>query len=140
MRSTCSELAADVLDRCVAGAPPRELPPELAEEPCAKALFGVLVEGLADRFEPPLCSAYARLFAQVVARVRPEERAEVLVAPTRSGAALLNFNPGAKRRAISRAEHGQRIASLYDPGPARQASVACTGLRGPPLRRADRRR
>jgi ADP-heptose:LPS heptosyltransferase len=69
-----------VLGRCVAGAPPRDLPPELAEEPCAKALFGVLVEGLADRFEPPLCSAYARLFAQVVARVRPEERAEVLVA------------------------------------------------------------
>jgi ADP-heptose:LPS heptosyltransferase len=69
-----------VLGRCVAGAPPRDLPPELAEEPCAKALFGVLVEGLADRFEPALCDAYARLFAQVIARVRPEERAEALVA------------------------------------------------------------
>jgi ADP-heptose:LPS heptosyltransferase len=64
----------------VAGAPPRDLPPELAEEPCAKALFGILVEGLADRFEPALCDAYARLFAQVVARVRPDEAAETLVA------------------------------------------------------------
>jgi ADP-heptose:LPS heptosyltransferase len=69
-----------VLDRCVAGAPPRDLPLELAEEPCAKALFGVLVEGLADRFELALCDAYARLFAQAVARVHPEERPEALVA------------------------------------------------------------
>lgn len=80
MRSTCSELAADVLDRCVAGAPPRELPPELAEEPCAKALFGILVEGLADRFEPSLCDAYARLFAQAVAQARPEQQADALAA------------------------------------------------------------
>jgi ADP-heptose:LPS heptosyltransferase len=36
------------------------------EEPCAKALFGILVEGLGDRFEPALCEAYARLFSQAI--------------------------------------------------------------------------
>jgi ADP-heptose:LPS heptosyltransferase len=80
LRNTCSELAEDVLDRCIAGTPPQDLPPELTEDPCARALFGVLVEGLADRFDPALCDAYARLFAQAVARVHPEEQAEALVA------------------------------------------------------------
>jgi ADP-heptose:LPS heptosyltransferase len=80
LRSTCSELAADVLERCVAGDPPQHLAPELTEEPCAKALFGVLVEGLADRFEPALCDVYARLFAQAVARVHPEQEPGSLVA------------------------------------------------------------
>jgi ADP-heptose:LPS heptosyltransferase len=80
LRSTCSELAADVLARCIAGAPPQDLPPELLGERCGKALFGTLIEGLADRFEPVLCDAYARLFAQAVAHVRPEEASEGLVA------------------------------------------------------------
>lgn len=44
------------------------MPHALVEEPCSAALFGVLVEGLADRFEPALCDAYARLFSQAVAR------------------------------------------------------------------------
>lgn len=39
------------------------------EEPCSSALFSVLVEGLADRFEPALCDAYARLFSQAAAHV-----------------------------------------------------------------------
>jgi ADP-heptose:LPS heptosyltransferase len=39
------------------------------EGPCAPALFGVLVEGLADRFEPALCDTYARLFSQAIASV-----------------------------------------------------------------------
>jgi ADP-heptose:LPS heptosyltransferase len=38
----------------------------LVEVPCAQALFGILVEGLADRFEPALCDVYARLFSQVI--------------------------------------------------------------------------
>ena len=38
----------------------------LVEEPCCKALFGIFVEGLADRFEPALCDAYARLFSQAI--------------------------------------------------------------------------
>ena len=68
------------MQRCLAGDPPRELSPELLEEPCGKALFGVLAEGLADRFEPALCDAYAGLFAQAVAHVHPEEPAEILTA------------------------------------------------------------
>ena len=39
------------------------------EEPGGQALFGILVEGLADRFEPALCDVYARLFSQAVAQV-----------------------------------------------------------------------
>jgi len=70
LRSTsCKEIATDILDRCLAGKPPKELPRALAEEPCGQALFGVLVEGLADRFEPALCDAYARIFSQAVAYV-----------------------------------------------------------------------
>ncbi len=37
------------------------------QDSCGQALFGTLVEGLADRFEPLLCDAYARLFSQAVA-------------------------------------------------------------------------
>ncbi len=55
-----------MLESCVAGNPPQRLPRVLLEEPCAKALFGILVEGLADRFEPALCDVYARLFSQVI--------------------------------------------------------------------------
>lgn len=51
----------------MAGNPPGELPRALLEEPCGKALFGILVEGLADRFEPSLCDIYARLFSQAAA-------------------------------------------------------------------------
>jgi ADP-heptose:LPS heptosyltransferase len=54
------------LEQCIAGNPPERLPRALLEEPCAKALFGILVEGLGDRFEPALCDAYARLFSQAI--------------------------------------------------------------------------
>lgn len=69
-----------MLDGCLAGNPPKELPRSLLEEPCGKALFGILVEGLADRFEPALCEAYAGLFSQAVAHVCPEEHPADLVA------------------------------------------------------------
>jgi len=52
-----------VLGACIAGRPPKRLPAALLQEPCARALFGVLAEGLADRFEPALCDMYARLFS-----------------------------------------------------------------------------
>src|ERR1019366_3263939 len=67
LRSTsCEILARGVLARCIAGYPPSELPPTLLEEPCAQALFGILVEGLGDRFDPALCDIYARLFSQAI--------------------------------------------------------------------------
>ena len=69
-----------MLERAIAGSPPKELPRPLIQEPCAQSLFGILVEGLADRFEPSLCDVYARLFSQAVAHVIPELDAASLVA------------------------------------------------------------
>ena len=69
-----------MLNQCLAGQPPKVLPRSLAQEPCGQALFGTLVEGLADRFEPSLCDAYARLFSQAVAYVNAEYDAASLVA------------------------------------------------------------
>ena len=69
-----------MLDRSAAGDPPAELPRALAEEGCADALFGVLVEGLGDRFEPALCHAYAHLFSQAVAYTIDGVDAAALVA------------------------------------------------------------
>ena len=67
MRSiSCEAAAREVLRLCIAGKPPAELPPNLLEEPCAQALFGILIEGLADRFEPALSDIYARLFSQAI--------------------------------------------------------------------------
>ena len=37
----------------------------------SRSLFGTLVEGLADRFEPTLCDAYAKVFSQVIAEALP---------------------------------------------------------------------
>ena len=50
----------------MAGESPAELPLALLEEPGGQSLFGILAEGLADRFEPALCDVYARLFAQAI--------------------------------------------------------------------------
>jgi ADP-heptose:LPS heptosyltransferase len=61
-------IARETLALCLAGRPPEDLPPALADDPHGDALFGILVEGLADRFDPALCEAYARLFSQAVAR------------------------------------------------------------------------
>ncbi len=81
MRSTsCKDLAQEVLDLCIAGHPPKLLPRTLAVESCSKALFGTLVEGLADRFEPALCDAYARLFSQAIAYAREGLHPALLVA------------------------------------------------------------
>jgi ADP-heptose:LPS heptosyltransferase len=64
--TSCEFLAQFLLESCIAGNPPVRLPHALLEEPCAKALFGILVEGLGDRFEPALCDAYAHLFSQAI--------------------------------------------------------------------------
>ena len=69
-----------MLAQCLAGHPPAALPPALLEEACAPALFSILVEGLADRFEPALCDIYVRLFSQAVAQTSGEVDAAALVA------------------------------------------------------------
>jgi ADP-heptose:LPS heptosyltransferase len=62
----CNEIARDLLVRAIAGERPAGLPAALLEESCGQALFGILAEGLADRFEPPLCDVYADLFAPAI--------------------------------------------------------------------------
>jgi ADP-heptose:LPS heptosyltransferase len=62
-----NEIARQTLSLCLSGRTPAEFPPELARDNSGDALFGILVEGLADRFEPALCDAYAHLFSQAVA-------------------------------------------------------------------------
>jgi ADP-heptose:LPS heptosyltransferase len=64
--TSCSEIARELLARAIAGQPPAELPRELLDDACGNALFGILAEGLADRFEPALCEVYADLFAAVI--------------------------------------------------------------------------
>jgi hypothetical protein len=78
--TSCNEIAREVLAKCIAGTPPRELPRALVEEAGGRALFSVLVEGLADRFEPALCQVYARLFSQAIAYVTPGVDPAFLVA------------------------------------------------------------
>lgn len=58
-----------MLEAAAAGDPPPLLPRALADDADGKALFGILVEGLADRFEPALCDVYARLFSQAIAYI-----------------------------------------------------------------------
>jgi ADP-heptose:LPS heptosyltransferase len=69
-----------LLAQCVAGEPPKKLARSLVEEPCAQALFGVVVEGLADRFEPALCDTYVRLFSQALVLADPASDVMSLVA------------------------------------------------------------
>jgi ADP-heptose:LPS heptosyltransferase len=81
VRSTsCNDLAEDILRQCIAGRPPKDLPRALAQDACGQALFGTLVEGLADRFEPALADAYARLFSQAIAQVHPGTYPDSLLA------------------------------------------------------------
>jgi ADP-heptose:LPS heptosyltransferase len=77
--TSCDQIAREVLEQAIAGQPPKRLPRALAEEPCGQALFGILVEGLADRFEPALCESYVNLFSQAVAMAREGVDAASLV-------------------------------------------------------------
>ncbi len=51
-----------------------ELVHQLVEQDCSAELFKIVVEGLADRFEPLLCDAYADLFSAVIERLIPDLR------------------------------------------------------------------
>jgi ADP-heptose:LPS heptosyltransferase len=65
---SCNERAASLLDSCLRGAAwPPELLRGLLGDDCSEALFRIVAEGLADRFEPSLCDIYAALFAEAIA-------------------------------------------------------------------------
>jgi hypothetical protein len=80
LASTCSELldlclrdgkwSTDLLDRAIA-------------EDEGRALLSVVVERLADLFDPQLCDTYVRLFTQVIARVSPDLIARTHRTPVR---------------------------------------------------------
>ena len=59
--TSCSEKARALLDDLLAG---RAVPDASIDElrACPSEFFGIVVEGLADRFEPRLCEAYVDLF------------------------------------------------------------------------------
>lgn len=86
-----AELARTLLDDCLAGREPDPAavaqlaglaldPNEAIALSASRALLGTLVEGLADRFEPALCAAYAHLFAPVITRALPGLDGAVLTA------------------------------------------------------------
>lgn len=78
--TSCNERASELLDACLSGGrPAREAVQALATE-CPDAFFRVVVEGLADRFEPALCETYADLMAEAVAAVEPSVEPSELVA------------------------------------------------------------
>ena len=71
--TSCNEIAEQVLQAALAGGSPSAADAQmLAHADCSDALFRIVVEGMADRFEPALCDAYAAFFSEVMAAVLPE--------------------------------------------------------------------
>ena len=79
--TSADSLAQELLEHCLAGSPyPERLLDDLLEGHHGRALFRVVVERLADLFEPHLCGVYADLFSGVIARRIPDLHAEHLLA------------------------------------------------------------
>jgi len=85
-----SELAVELLNHCLRGSQwPEDVLDALVAEAldederlaaaATRALFSILVERLADLFEPRLCDTYAALFSRVVGQALPELKAPDLV-------------------------------------------------------------
>ena len=69
MENTSEHLARDLLAHCLESRPwPEHLLEELTTRGGDRELFRIVVERLADLFEPRLCRVYADLFSQVIAR------------------------------------------------------------------------
>jgi ADP-heptose:LPS heptosyltransferase len=89
MTQNPSELALELVNHCLRGNSwPRDLldalleaalshDPHVAAE-ASHALFGIVVERLADLFEPALCDTYARLFSVVIERAEGLDAAELV--------------------------------------------------------------
>jgi hypothetical protein len=119
-----TELAEEILQACLAEGtwPARPLEAlierALDEEDlflahaATRALFGIVIERLADLFEPHLCDVYARLFAHVISRVLPEHNAADLCNRYRAIRQLRKFLGGSVRNVfvLSRVTLGADIA------------------------------
>ena len=78
---SADHLAQELLEHCLAGSPfPERLLDDLLAGDGSRALFRIVVERLADLFEPGLCEVYADLFSEVIARRIPGLHAEHLAA------------------------------------------------------------
>ncbi len=74
-------LAQELLEHCMAARPwPEHLLDALLTAGGDRELFRIVVERLADLFEPRLCGVYADLFAEVIARKIPGLHADHLTA------------------------------------------------------------
>jgi ADP-heptose:LPS heptosyltransferase len=79
--TSCEDAARELLGYCLRGERwPRALLFRLLDQDCSGELFGVVAEGLADRFEPALCDTYAELFSEALAALEPELSAAELLA------------------------------------------------------------
>ncbi len=79
--TSCNELAVELLQHCLAGSRwPTRLLDKILEAGCSDAFFRVVVERLADLFEPRLCDVYADLFTQMMERAMPGANAAELLA------------------------------------------------------------
>ncbi len=77
---SCSERGIELLEGILAGgSPDLDVARSLARDGCSDALFRIVVEGLADRFEPRLCDAYAALFAAVLSEIFPDLKERALL-------------------------------------------------------------
>jgi hypothetical protein len=63
------QIAERVLNDCLAGREWRERDIDVLVDADSDALFGIVAEGLADRFDPLLDDAYAGIFSRAIARV-----------------------------------------------------------------------
>ncbi|MGH9721862.1 MAG: glycosyltransferase family 9 protein [Bryobacteraceae bacterium] len=67
--TSCKEDAQALLDCCLRAQPwPAALLDRLTQDDCSRELFRVVIEGLADRFDPALCEVYNALFIDVLRR------------------------------------------------------------------------
>jgi Glycosyltransferase family 9 (heptosyltransferase) len=79
--TSAERLARQLLEHCLAEHPwPEHLLEELLAKGGDQALFRLVVEPLADLFEPRLCTVYAELFCEVIARQIPGLHADHLLA------------------------------------------------------------
>jgi ADP-heptose:LPS heptosyltransferase len=122
--TSANELALEILDACLYDGtwPARPLgalieraldedDPFLAAA-ATRALFSVIVERLADLFEPWLCDVYARLFSQVISRALPAYAPDELLLRYRRVRNVRRFPGGEIKRVLvlSRVTLGADVA------------------------------
>lgn len=118
------ELAQEVLEACLAEgtwpARPLDALVERAldeQDPfvsaaATRALFSIIIERLADLFEPSLCDVYARLFSHVISRALPAYSADELLLRYRRVRQVRRFPGGEVKRVfvLSRITLGADVA------------------------------